>query len=138
MNASEVCYEVCYQRLSFDLDCSFIAFAQPFDDFYFSTYRSRIHTHTAIMRGKHVLKGMKPHDKNFSTQDAINNAYHWLINDFAVHNCRLPSGTNQKVTNCRCTRFLSEADNTEMAMSLAEYLIHYAKMKEETKSNKLA
>ena len=85
------------------------------------------------MRNHHVFKHMKPNDKDFNTADAVQDAYHWIINDFAPYKCRLPSGSNQRETKCRCIGFLGEDENTPKAMYLAEYLIHYAKMKRDTR-----
>ena len=85
------------------------------------------------MRTKHVFKDMKPNDKDFNAADAVQDAFHWIVNDFAKYKCRLPSGSNQRETKCRCTGFLAEDANSQKAMYLAEYLVHYAKMKRETR-----
>eukprot|EP00957_Ditylum_brightwellii_P150523 11461648-Ditylum_brightwellii.AAC.1 len=81
----------------------------------------------------HILKTIKPNDQDSCAADAIDKCYHWIINDFAPYNCRLPSGTNQQETKCRCARFLLKAENIWKAMYLPKYLVHYAKMKHNMK-----
>ena len=76
----------------------------------------------------HILKTIHPEEKNFSAADAVHEAHEWIVNEFAPQNCRLPSGSNGRSTNCTCVGFLAEAGNTRKAMLVAEYLVHYAKM----------
>ena len=79
----------------------------------------------------HIIKTIKPKAKDFSAADAVDECFHWIVNSFAPEPCRQPSGTSQLVTNCNCARFLET--NARKAMQVAEYLVHYAGMKRETK-----
>ena len=81
----------------------------------------------------HVLFKIKPKSKDFSAADAVDQCFHWIVNDFTPHNCRLLLGTNQRVTNCTCIGFLQEEGNSAKAMQVGEYLVHYAKLNRETK-----
>ena len=81
----------------------------------------------------HILKSIKPKEKNFSATEAVYDAHQRIVHEFAVQNCRLPSGSNQYRTKCRCVGFLAEAANTRKVMMVAEYLVHYAKMNRDMK-----
>jgi hypothetical protein len=89
------------------------------------------------MAKKHILSTIKPKDKNFSAADAVDEVLHWIVTEFAVNNCRQPSGSSQLTTNCTCVRFLANEDNERTAMYLAEYLVRYAGMSMDIKRDLL-
>ena len=77
----------------------------------------------------HILKSIKPKDKkNFNAPESVQEAYEWITKEFALKNCRQPSGSNQLVMKCTCVTFLADAQNTTAAMYAAEYLVRYAGM----------
>ena len=86
---------------------------------------------------QHVLRTIKPKDKNFNAADAVSEVYDWIRNDFATKNCRRPSGSNQNFTNCSCLHFLADENNSRQGMYLAEYLVRYAGMTRDVKRDLL-
>ena len=85
----------------------------------------------------HILKTVKPHAKDFNAADTVNEIYDWVVNTLAPQQCRQPSGSSQLVTNCNCLGFLHLERHERKALYIAEYLVHYAKMKRETKKELL-
>ena len=85
----------------------------------------------------HILKTVKPKAKDFNAVDAVEEILDWIVKTLAPQKCRQPTGSSQLVTNCRCLGFLELEDNERKALHVAEYLVHYAKMKRETKKELL-
>ena len=81
----------------------------------------------------HILTTINPKAKDFSAVDAVDECYHWIVNNFAPEPCRQPSGSIKLVTTCNCIRFLLLESNTRKTKQVVKYLVHYAKMKRETK-----
>jgi len=77
--------------------------------------------------GPHVLKSMKPKDKDFNEAEAIDQCINWIVNDFAKHQCRRPSGATNRLTRCTCMTFLANLPlDTNLARAVASYMVHWA------------
>ena len=81
----------------------------------------------------HILQTINPKEKDFNAADAVDQCYHWIVNVFAPLKCRAPAGTNERITKCACIGFLQDDQHSRKAMQVAGYLVHYAKLKRETK-----
>ena len=89
------------------------------------------------MVNDHILKEIHPNTKDFSTAEAVDQCYHWILNQFAPLNCYRPKGLSNRGTQCTCMRFLQEQENTGKAMQVAEYMVHFTSLGREAKRSLL-
>ena len=81
------------------------------------------------------MKTIKPKDKLFNKDDAINSCYDWILSEFATWHCRRPPGSSNPDTACNCMMILASSENSALTMQAAKYMVHWAglsrKMKRE-------
>lgn len=85
----------------------------------------------------HILQVIHPNTKDFDTAEAVDQCYHWILNQFTPLNCYRPKGLSHRRTQCTCMRFLQEQENTGKAMQVAEYMVHFTSLGREAKRSLL-
>ena len=74
----------------------------------------------------HIINTIKPKDKLFNKEFAIESCNDWIVGQFALLCCARPPGSSNRNTVCTCMKILALPENAALAMMAAQYMVHWA------------
>ena len=82
--------------------------------------------HINYSKMPHIINTIKPNDKLFDKELAIESCNEWIVGQLALSCCARPSGSSHRNTVCTCMEILALPENAALAMSAAQYMVHWA------------